>query len=63
VLRKIFGPQKEELTKYCQKCIMKSSSYLLSLAKYYSNNRIKEDKTSGACGMLGEKRNACSISV
>jgi len=34
---------------------------LLSLANYYLNNRIKENKTSGECGVLGEKRNACSI--
>jgi hypothetical protein len=31
--------------------------------KYYSNHKIKEDEMSGACGMLVEKRNACSIFV
>jgi hypothetical protein len=31
--------------------------------KYNSNNKIKEDEMNKACGMLGEKRNACSIFV
>jgi hypothetical protein len=36
---------------------------MLPLAKYYSNDKIRGDKTSGACGTLGEKRNACRIFV
>jgi hypothetical protein len=42
----------EQLIIYCVRKI---------IGKCYQGDKIKEDKVGGACGMHGEKRNACRV--
>jgi hypothetical protein len=42
-----------------EKTASRRASRFVLLDKYYSGDQIKEDEVGGACGMQGEKMNAC----
>lgn len=62
VLRKIFGPKREEVTGDRSLCLMRSFKISLLLTKYHPGNQIKDNLMGGPCS-IGEKRNAYRVSV
>jgi hypothetical protein len=62
VLRRIFGPKRDEMTGDWRNCIMRNFITVL-LAKQNSNDQVKEDAIGRACSTNGEKRNAYMILI
>jgi hypothetical protein len=54
VLRKTFGPKREEVTRHWRILHKEELHYLyISLCTYYSGDQLKEDKMGGSCCMWG----------
>jgi hypothetical protein len=52
VLRRIFGPTREEVTECWGNCTVRSFKIVL-FTEYYQSDRIKEDEMDGACSRHG----------
>jgi hypothetical protein len=58
VLRRIFGPRRDEVTGGWRKQHNEELHNLFLFAKYNCNDLVKEDEMGGTCSTKGEKRNA-----
>jgi hypothetical protein len=52
VLRRIFGPKREDVTGCCRKLHNEAVRFVL-FAQYYSSDLSKVDEIGGACGAHG----------
>jgi hypothetical protein len=52
VLRRTFGPKRDDVTGVEKNCIMRSFMFVL-FAKDNLNNQVKEDEMGGTCSMNG----------
>jgi hypothetical protein len=50
VLKRLFGPKREEVTGHCKKLNNEFRNFLLC-SKYYYNNQMKEDEMDLTCSM------------
>jgi len=55
VLRKIFGPKKDEVTEGGRRLHSKGLNDLYWLTKYYSGDQIKKNEMVGACSVYAEE--------
>jgi hypothetical protein len=62
VLRRIYGPKRDEVTGGWRKLHNEELHNLYSL-QWGNQNEVKEDEMGRACSMHGEKRNECRIMV
>jgi hypothetical protein len=53
VLRRIFGPKRDEVTEGCRKLHNEDLHKLYSFAKYNFNDQVNKDETSRACSTIG----------
>ena len=53
VLRRVFGPKRDEVTGEWRKLHNKELSDLYSLPLYYAGGKIKKNGMGGACGTYG----------
>jgi hypothetical protein len=49
VLRRIFGPKRDEATGECRRLNNEELSDLIRITKYYSGNQIEKNEMGGAC--------------
>jgi hypothetical protein len=61
VLRRIFGPKRDEVTGEW-KMLHNDGIYVLVFpTKYYLGDQIKKKDMGGECGRMGDKRVACRV--
>jgi hypothetical protein len=53
VLRRIFGPKKDQLTRVCKKLHKEELSDPILLTKYHSGNQMKKDEMERTCSTYG----------
>jgi hypothetical protein len=56
VLRRMFGPQRDEITKEWRKLHSEELNNLYSSPKYRSGDKIEKNEIDGTCSALGERR-------
>jgi hypothetical protein len=61
VLRRIFGPKRDEVTGDWRKLHNDQLRDLYSLPS--KNNQVEEDEMGGSCSLMGEKRNTYRVLV
>jgi hypothetical protein len=54
VLRRTFGPKRDEVTGEWRKLRMRSS-VIVFLTKYYAGNQIENNEMGGACSTYGDE--------
>ena len=53
VLRRLFGPKRDEVTGEWKKCNNEELSDLVLLTEYCAGGKIEKDEMGGACGAYG----------
>jgi hypothetical protein len=54
VLRKIFGPKRDEVTGEWRRCTVRSFM-VLHITKYYMGDKVKKNEMDGACDVYREE--------
>jgi len=63
VLRKIFGPRRDEVTGGWRKLHYEELNDLYYLTQYCSDDKIEKNEMGGACSMYGGRRGVCRVLV
>ena len=53
VLRRIFGPKRDEITKELRELHNEQLNHLVSSHKYFSGDKIEKNEMGGACSAYG----------